>query len=317
MRLLITGGAGFIGSNFTRMSASGCFGAMSKIYVLDALTYSGNLKNLIEISSKANYEFIYGRIEDFKLVNSIMDSVDVVINFAAESHVDRSIFSSKEFVISNIVGTQNLLDAIRKRTNVRLIHISTDEVYGSVKRLKPNEKARLRPNSPYSASKASADLLIRSYVKTHSVDAVITRSSNNYGPHQHPEKLIPTIISKLLSDQKIPIYGTGMNVRDWIHVEDNCYAISKLIDKKVNGIFNIGSNIQITNLELAKKIIRLMGRDLNSINYVEDRKGHDFRYALSTKKYKKLVGQINVRDFESGLLETIKWYSENREYFSD
>lgn len=314
MKLLVTGGAGFIGSCFTRMAVSGELNlSLSAITVLDALTYSGNLKNLD--TALKEVEFINGNICDSKLVEKLVETHDVIINFAAESHVDRSIESSREFAITNFIGVQVLCDAIKKYGIDRYIQISTDEVYGSVKNGYSKETDVLEPNSPYSATKASADLLIYSYINTYKLPILITRSSNNYGPHQNSEKLIPTVISSLSNNRKIPIYGNGQNLRNWIHVRDNCSAISKLVSQGENGeIYNIAGETEISNLDLVKIILTFMDRDENCIEFVEDRKGHDFRYAIDNSKLIGKIGQQSEIDFKQGLRETIDWYLANPEW---
>jgi len=314
MKLLLTGGAGFIGSCFTRMAVSGELNLeLSDITVLDALTYSGNLKNLDTALNEV--EFINGNICDSKLVEKLVEKNDVIINFAAESHVDRSIESSKEFATTNFMGVQVLCDAIKKYGINRYIQISTDEVYGSVKNGYSKETDVLEPNSPYSATKASADLLIYSYINTYKLPIIITRSSNNYGPYQNYEKLIPTVISSLSNNRKIPIYGNGQNLRNWIHVRDNCSAISKLVSQGESGeIYNISGKTEISNLDLVKIILTYMDRDESCIEFVQDRKGHDFRYAIDNSKLIKKIGQQSEIDFMQGLKETIDWYLANQEW---
>jgi len=287
--------------------------SLSGITVLDALTYSGNLKNLD--TALKEIEFINGNICDSKLVQKLVKTHDVIVNFAAESHVDRSIESSREFAITNFLGVQVLCDAIKKYGIDRYIQISTDEVYGSVKNGYSKETDVLEPNSPYSATKASADLLIYSYINTYKLPILITRSSNNYGPYQNSEKLIPTVISSLSNNRKIPIYGNGQNLRNWIHVRDNCFTISKLISQGENGeIYNIAGETEISNLDLVKTILTFMDRDKNCIEFVQDRKGHDFRYAIDNSKLIRKIGQQSTIDFKQGLKETIDWYLANPEW---
>lgn len=313
MKILVTGGAGFIGSCFTRMALEGEFGnSISKITVLDALTYSGNLANLLKISKNRNFEFVKGNITDKNLVDRLVKQHDHVINFAAESHVDRSISSSTEFVNSNFVGVQILIDSVKKYKINKFIQISTDEVYGSILSGYPTEDAVLAPNSPYAATKAAADLLVRSYIRTFEIPAIITRSSNNYGFFQNTEKLIPKIISNLASGKRIPIYGDGRNTRNWIHVKDNCFAIWEILVKgNVGEIYNISGDKEISNIDLAMLIIKMMGKNQESIEFVADRKGHDQRYAIDSLKLKNTIGDYLNINFEIGIQETITWYLTN------
>ena len=315
MRLLVTGGAGFIGSNFVRMISNGAIDGISELRVLDKLTYAGNLENLREIDS-GSFEFIKGDICDVDTVNRVSNHVDAIINFAAESHVDKSISNPNDFVLSNVLGVQNLLNASVYNDVGRFVQVSTDEVYGSVSSGFSLEADPILPNSPYSASKASAELLVRSYHKTYGLDTLITRSSNNYGPYQFPEKLIPLFITKLIKDKKVPIYGSGKNVRDWIFVEENCSAINKVMRSgKAGEIYNIGGNQQFTNLEITNLILELMNKDRSFIEFVRDRKGHDERYALNTKKVAKEIGFVPKLQFRLGLEKTIDWYLRNEHWW--
>lgn len=312
MRILVTGGAGFIGSNYVRRLSDGTLPGASEILVLDKLTYAGNLRNLESIP-KDSFRFIQGDISDYQLVIKLIKDVDAVVNFAAESHVDRSIRNPSAFVDTNIRGAQVLLDAIKFYGDKRFLQVSTDEVYGSIESGSWNEQSPLMPNSPYSASKAAADLLLRSYFVTFGLDALITRSSNNYGPFQHPEKFIPVMIGNLLSNRKVPLYGDGSNVRDWIHIDDNCAAIHKvLMNGRAGDVYNIGGGNELSNRSLIQKVLKILGEDENDkIEFVSNRKGHDFRYSVdSTKIYNELGFSPNV-EFETGLTETINWYKRN------
>jgi dTDP-glucose 4,6-dehydratase len=315
MRLLVTGGAGFIGSNFVRMIANGAIDGISELRVLDKLTYAGNLENLREIDS-GSFEFIKGDICDVDTVNRVSNHVDAIINFAAESHVDKSISNPNDFILSNVLGVQNLLNASVYNDVGRFVQVSTDEVYGSVSSGFSLEADPILPNSPYSASKASAELLVRSYHKTYGLDTLITRSSNNYGPYQFPEKLIPLFITNLIKDKKVPIYGSGKNVRDWIFVEENCSAINKVMRSgKAGEIYNIGGNQQFTNLEITNLILELMNKDRSFIEFVRDRKGHDERYALNNEKVAKEIGFVPKLQFRLGLEKTIDWYLRNEHWW--
>jgi len=311
MRILVTGGAGFIGSNYVRRIIDGTFPGYSAVTVLDKLSYAGNLENLANIDIDS-YKFIKGDICDSVLVGKLVKGNDVIVNFAAESHVDRSIQDASNFITTNIQGVQNLLDAIKKFENRRFLQISTDEVYGSVKLDSADENYGLFPNSPYAASKASADLLVRSYFKTFGMDVVTTRSSNNYGQNQYPEKLIPLFITNLLEGKKIPVYGSGENIRDWIHVDDNCLAIHNvLVHGKSGEIYNIGGGNEISNLELTHLILNAIGASSDSITYVADRLGHDYRYSVDSTKIRGELGFEPRIQFLNGLVETIQWYKNN------
>ena len=290
MRILITGGAGFIGSNYVRLIANGQLGGISKITILDKLTYAGTLTNLADVEPD-RYEFIKGDICDSDLVGKLVNEHDLVVNFAAESHVDRSISGSKDFVVTNVLGTQTLLDAVRNSEVKTYLQVSTDEVYGSIKDGSWPETDPLLPNSPYAASKASADLICRSYFKTFGMDIRVTRCSNNYGRNQFPEKIIPLFVTNLIDNKKVPVYGNGLNVRDWLHVDDHCRGIHLALTKgKAGEIYNIGGGTELNNLELTKRILEIMGKDQESIEYVEDRKGHDFRYSVNYEKARKELG---------------------------
>lgn len=317
MRILVTGGAGFIGSNFVRMAIRGEFPAITEITVLDKLTYSGVKNNLHLAFGSDNFKFIEGDICDPTITDSLITEVDAVLNFAAESHVDRSILSSTEFVKTNIVGVQVLLDSIKnKNANARFVQISTDEVYGSVSVGSSHEDSTLTPNSPYSASKAGGELLARAYKATHDLDIIITRSSNNYGPHHFPEKLIPLFITNLIEQKKVPIYGSGENIRDWLHVDDNCRGIYKVLTKGRSGeTYNIGGGNEYTNIQIASLILSTMGMDKSQIEFVEDRKGHDFRYSLDWNKIKIELEYAPEVDFQFGISETVNWYLQNESWW--
>ena len=310
-RLLVTGGCGFIGSNFIRYMLS------KYPYVivnLDKLTYAGNLENLKDLEDDPRYTFVKGDITSREdLVRVIEPKFDVVINFAAESHVDRSILDPDAFIQTNINGTFNLLEEVRKRGVQRFIQISTDEVYGSLgKEGKFIESTPLAPNSPYSASKTSADILAMAYYKTYGTPVLITRCSNNYGPYQFPEKLIPLIISNALEDKELPVYGDGMNVRDWIHVIDHAIAIDTVLHKgEVGNVYNIGGENERANIEIVKLILNILGKPESLIKYVTDRPGHDRRYAIDSTKIKRELDYSTTTDFKKGMEDTVKWYLDN------
>ena len=311
MRVLVTGGAGFIGSNFVEMALTDQFSEISSVLVLDKLTYAGKLSNLSNVRNNPNFEFVKGDICDAELVNSLMPRVNAVINFAAESHVDRSIENSSEFIRTNVLGTQVLLDAAREHKVDRFIQVSTDEVYGSIIEGSWDEFAPLLPNSPYSASKAAADLLVRAYFVTHGLNVIITRCSNNFGPKQDPEKLIPNFILKLSKNKKIPVYGDGMNVRDWLFVSDHCNGIYLAFIKGKSGeTYNIGGGQELTNIELTRKLVKTLEKNESLIEYVKDRPGHDRRYSVNFKKIQEL-GFFPSTSFEENLNLTINWYKEN------
>jgi len=315
MRLLVTGGAGFIGSNFVRRIVDGTLSGISSIAVLDKLTYAGSLSNL-NMLPKDSFEFIKGDICDSTLIDSLTKKSDAVINFAAESHVDRSITAARDFVETNIQGTQTLLSYALKNEVGTFVQVSTDEVYGTIDEGSWSEESPLLPNSPYSASKASADLIVRSYHRTFGLDVRVTRCSNNYGPHQYPEKVIPLFVTNLIDGKKVPLYGNGLNVRDWLHVDDHCKGIHAVLNKgKPGQIYNIGGGRELNNRELTDTILALMGRDSTSIEYVEDRLGHDLRYSVSHEKISRELGYQPQVTFEQGLLETINWYNENESWW--
>ena len=317
MKLLVTGAAGFIGSNFVRMIASGELQGISGVIVFDKLTYAGVIENLRMAENFPGYQFVQGDICDPTQVANYISRVDAVVNFAAESHVDRSISGAADFVQTNIVGVQVLLDAIKESgRQIRLLQVSTDEVYGSIEEGSWTEEWPLFPNSPYSASKASGELLARSYNRTHGMDVVITRCSNNYGTHHFPEKLIPLFITNLIEGKKVPVYGTGKNVRDWLHVDDHCRGIySVLLNGRSGDVYNIGGGRELTNNEITSLILEAMGADESSIEYVEDRKGHDLRYSVDWTKINQELGYEPQVKFEDGLRETIQWYRDNEAWW--
>jgi dTDP-glucose 4,6-dehydratase len=317
MRILVTGAAGFIGSNFVRMVSRGELPGFLKVIVLDKLTYAGVRGNLDSATSMPGFSFIEGDICDSKLVNTLMQEVDAVINFAAESHVDRSIAGATDFVQTNIIGVHTLLDAINASgRDIRFLQVSTDEVYGSIEFGSWTEDWPLQPNSPYSASKASGELLARSYNRTHQMDVVITRCSNNYGTHHFPEKLIPLFITNLIEGRKVPVYGTGQNVRDWLHVDDHCRGIHRVLMNGRSGeVYNIGGGRELTNNEITALILEAMGADESSIEYVVDRKGHDLRYSVDWTKINRELGYEPQVKFEEGLRQTIEWYRDNEAWW--
>lgn len=315
MRVLVTGGAGFIGSNFVRRITDGTFGGFSAVTVLDNLTYAGTLTNLAEVPT-SSYKFVKGDICDSDLVRSLVKENDVVVNFAAESHVDRSINGAKEFIVTNVLGTQTLLDEVKASDIQTYLQVSTDEVYGSINNGSWPESDPLLPNSPYAASKASADLVCRSYFRTHGLDIRVTRCSNNYGRNQFPEKVIPLFVTNLIDNKKVPVYGSGQNVRDWLHVDDHCFGIYLALTKgKAGEIYNIGGGTELTNIGLTERILSLMGKDDSSISYVEDRKGHDLRYSVDISKISSELGYTPKVDWETGLKETIEWYKANEAWW--
>ena len=318
-KVLVTGGCGFIGTNLVRHILS----ALSdwSVVNLDLLTYAGNLENTagLEDAYPGRYFFIRGDIADPEIVQSVFEThkIDLVLNLAAESHVDRSIESASIFIRTNVLGVQVLLDTALKYKVERLLHVSTDEVYGSLGQDGLfTEDLPLKPNSPYSASKAAADLLVRSYIKTYGLDAVITRCSNNYGPYQFPEKLIPLMIANALEEKNLPIYGDGRNVRDWIHVKDHCRGIVMVAQKGISGeAYNMGGNAEKENIEIVKDILRSMGKPETLIKFVKDRPGHDFRYAMDYSKIERKLGWKPTVVFEEGLQSTVDWYIQNRPWW--
>lgn len=311
-KILVTGGAGFIGSNFIRYWLKN--NSDDYIVNLDKLTYAGNLDNLIDISENNKYKFIQGDICDFDLVNEIIAGVDLIVHFAAESHVDRSIKNSADFIKTNIEGTRILLEAAKNNGNIRFHHISTDEVFGSLETDSPrfNEKTPYDPRSPYSASKAASDHLVRAYFHTHGLPITISNCSNNYGPYQFPEKLIPLFITNLIEGKKVPVYGSGQNIRDWIHVDDHNRGVEMIIKKGVIGeTYCLGGDNEIKNIDITKNILELMEQGEEKIEYVADRLGHDLRYAIDFSKAEKDLGWVPQINFLDGLKTTIDWYKDN------
>jgi dTDP-glucose 4,6-dehydratase len=318
MKLLVTGGAGFIGSNFVRMALTDKFPDFNveQLTVLDLLTYAGDEENLKPVSSDKRYKFVKGDIRDLELAKKLMQDADLVVHFAAESHVDRSIEGGSEFVSTNVMGTQVLLDAARSTNIKRFVHVSTDEVYGSISEGSWPEDHPLLPNSPYSASKAGSDLLVRAYNRTHKLDTVITRCSNNYGQYQFPEKVMPLFITNIIEGKKVPLYGNGLNVRDWLHVDDHCRGIALALTKgRAGEVYNIGGGTELTNVELTHKILKAMGVGEELIQPVEDRKGHDLRYSVDISKINKELGYSPQVNFEEGLEQTINWYKDNEAWW--
>jgi dTDP-glucose 4,6-dehydratase len=308
--ILVTGGCGFIGSNFIHYMLSGY---NSSITNFDKLTYAGNLENLKAVEGSPRYTFIKGDITQPSDFEKLSEGIEIIINFAAESHVDRSITDPDAFIETNICGTYKLLEFARQKGVKRFVQISTDEVYGSLPESgKFSETTPLAPNSPYSASKASADMLAMAYHHTFGLPVVITRCSNNYGPYQFPEKLIPLMISNAIEGKALPVYGDGLNIRDWIHVEDHCEAIRLVAEKGVVGnVYNVGADNEWTNIQIVKNILDILGKPYSLITYVTDRPGHDRRYAIDNAKIKNELGYTAKKDFRRGLEETIKWYLEN------
>jgi dTDP-glucose 4,6-dehydratase len=314
VKFFITGGAGFIGSNFVNFLFKSDLN-FDKITVFDKFTYAANLKNLSAHQSNPMLKVVKGDITDSKLLYHEMQDHDVVIHFAAESHVDRSISSAEEFIKSNVMGTHNVLEGVRINNVRTMIHISTDEVYGTILDGSADELHPLLPNSPYASSKASSDLVARSFHQTHGVDVRITRCCNNFGKYQHPEKMIPVVINSILKQKKIPIYGDGSNVREWIHVEDHCKGILEVLKNGNPGeIYNIGTGIRMSNLDLATLILQLMGESMDKISFVADRQGHDFRYSLNSEKIRNLGFAPSI-DLDGQLKSAIDWYKHNVNYW--
>ena len=318
MRILVTGGAGFIGSHYVRGILGDAWGmtAPENVTVLDKLTYAGNLSNLAAVRDDSRLHFVEGDILDRSLVDGLLAEADVVVHFAAESHVDRSILGAADFVMTNVVGTQTLLDSALHHGIEQFVHVSTDEVYGSIERGSWDEERPLEPNSPYSASKAASDLLARSYFRTHQLPVSITRCSNNYGPYQFPEKVIPLFVTNLMDGHNVPLYGEGANIRDWLHVDDHCRAIHMVQQKGRPGeVYNIGGGTELTNRELTEQLLAAVGKDWSSVRQVEDRKGHDLRYSVDIAKIGAELGYAPRVPFDQGLADTVAWYRANRAWW--
>lgn len=320
MKVLVTGGAGFIGSNFVKYMVEKY--PMYKVYNLDALTYAGNLTTCREVEARSNYQFIHGDISDRSFIFALFEQerFDMVVNFAAESHVDRSIIEPDIFLKTNVMGTQVLMDAARRFGVSRFHQVSTDEVYGDLPLDRPEllftEQTSLQASSPYSASKASADLLVLAYYRTFGLPVTISRCSNNYGPYQFPEKLIPLMIARALKGESLPIYGDGQNVRDWLHVEDHCRAIDLILHQgRIGEVYNIGGRNERTNLEVVHTILKLLNQSESSITYIKDRPGHDLRYAIDATKLERELGWVPMYTFETGMLRTVEWYLTHREWW--
>lgn len=318
MKILVTGGAGFIGSNFVRRTIEDSYPGLAgaDVVVLDALTYSGNLENLAPVADSPRYSFVEGDIRDSELLDSLLGDIDAIVHFAAESHVDRSVRDASAFVETNVLGTQRLLDAALRAKTPRFVHVSTDEVYGSIDEGSWDEQRPLEPNSPYSASKAGSDLLARSYFRTHGMNLSITRCSNNYGPYHFPEKLIPLFVTNLIDGKHVPLYGEGNNVRDWLHVDDHCRGIALVVTGgRAGEIYNIGGGTELTNKELTQLLLDHTGRDWSSVDRVDDRLGHDLRYSVDISKIQSELGYEPQVPFESGLADVVQWYRDNRQWW--
>jgi dTDP-glucose 4,6-dehydratase len=318
VKILVTGGAGFIGSNFVRRTLQDAYPELAgaEIVVLDSLTYSGNLENLQSVADSPRYSFVRGDIRDSDLLDGIVPNVDAVVHFAAESHVDRSVRDASPFVETNVLGTQRLLDAALRGNLTRFVHVSTDEVYGSIAVGSWDETQPLEPNSPYSASKAGSDLIARSYYQTHGLNLSITRCSNNYGPYHFPEKVIPLFITNLIDDRHVPLYGDGRNVRDWLHVDDHTRGIALVLSGgRAGEVYNIGGGTELSNRELTERLLAATGRDWSYVDQVADRLGHDLRYSVDITKIRSELGYEPVVPFEAGLAEVVAWYRDNRAWW--
>jgi dTDP-glucose 4,6-dehydratase len=318
VKILVTGGAGFIGSNFVRRTLEGAYPGLegADVVVLDALTYSGNEANLVSVAQSPRYTFVRGDIRDAALLDQLLPGLDAVVHFAAESHVDRSVRDASIFVETNVVGTQRLLDAALRHSLPRFVHVSTDEVYGSIAEGSWAEDRPLEPNSPYSASKAGSDLLARSYVKTHGLNLSITRCSNNYGPFHFPEKVIPLFVTNLIDDLHVPLYGEGNNIRDWLHVDDHCRGIAMVLAQgRAGEVYNIGGGTELTNKELTQLLLDATGKDWSYVDRVADRLGHDLRYSVDISKISNELGYQPQVNFDQGLADVVQWYRDNRAWW--
>jgi dTDP-glucose 4,6-dehydratase len=318
VKILVTGGAGFIGSNFVRRVLTDTYPSLAgaDVLVLDALTYSGNRANLAPVADSDRLTFVHGDITDEALLDELLVGVDAIVHFAAESHVDRSVRDASPFIITNVLGTQRLYDAAVRHSTPRVVHVSTDEVYGSIDVGSWTEEHILEPNSPYAASKASSDLVARSWYRTHDLQVSITRCSNNYGPYHFPEKLIPLFVTNLLDGGTVPLYGDGENARDWLHVDDHCRGIALVLaGGRAGQIYNIGGGTELTNRELTGLLLDSTGRDWSSVVNVADRKGHDRRYSVDISKISAELGYRPEVPFETGLADVVQWYRENRSWW--
>ncbi len=318
MRILVTGGAGFIGSHFVRRTLAGAYPtyAGAHVTVLDLLTYAGSLDNLAEVADAPGYRFVHGDIRDAALVRRLTAGTDLVVHFAAESHVDRSIAGAADFVSTNVAGTQVLLQAALDHHVGRFVHVSTDEVYGSIAEGSWTEDHLLEPNSPYSAAKAGSDLIARAYHRTYGLDVCVTRCSNNYGPYQFPEKVVPLFVTNLLDGRAVPLYGDGLNMRDWLHVEDHCRGIALVAERgRAGEIYNIGGGTELTNRELTEVLLAATGHDWSMVEPVADRLGHDRRYSVDISKITDELGYAPTVPFADGIAETVAWYRDNRAWW--
>ena len=317
MRILVTGGAGFIGSHYVRTLLSKGYPGYedAEVTVLDKLTYAGNLDNLTPVADSPRYSFVQADIADAEALDKVLPGHDIVVNFAAETHVDRSISGPSDFVLTNVLGAQILFDACLRHETPRVVHVSTDEVYGSIPEGSFVEDDPLEPNSPYSAAKAGGDLLARAYAVTYGLNVSITRCTNNYGPYQFPEKVIPLFVTNLLDGKKVPLYGDGENIRDWLHVDDHCRGIQVVLEKGEAGeYYNIAGGVELSNRRLTELLLEATGRDWSFVQYVEDRKGHDRRYSLNDDRL-RAMGYTPATSFEDGLAGTVDWYRDNRDWW--
>jgi len=318
MRLLVTGGAGFIGSHYVRAVLGDAWGgtAPTSVVVLDKLTYAGNRANLAPVDHDRRLRFVRGDILDVELVDELVGACDAVVHFAAESHVDRSIRHAADFVTTNVVGTQTLLDAALRHGTARFVHVSTDEVYGSIAEGSWDEDEPLRPSSPYSASKAGSDLMARAYAVTHGLPVMVTRCSNNYGPYQFPEKIVPRFVTTLLDGGTVPLYGDGAHVRDWLHVDDHCRAVHRVLEEgRAGEVYNVGGGTELSNRELTGLLLEACGANWSRVEYVADRLGHDLRYSVDAGKIQRELGFRPEVPFRDGLAATVAWYRENRAWW--